>query len=329
MLHSSRQTARRWLRGLTTATTAAGLVLVAAPVVVAGHGTSSPPPAASTTTEVVEDSLQLVGRKHRNRVMKRYRVRPGDTPSSIAVRYHAWTDELIALNGRTLYVGEVIRIPVVKRAQRQCERPRHTHHRTNVKQRNGQHAAPAKAGKNKAKSKDKKNKKKPAKAKAGKKDKKKTKTTKKRPHRTRHLHGWHHADASRAKVRRTIARKARRHGVNPDLALAIAWQESGWQQRRISSAGALGAMQIMPGTGRWISQIVGHRLNPRDLYHNATTGVRLIRILRKEARPRIAIAGYYQGLAGVRKYGMYPSTKLYVANVLALKKRIERGWSPG
>ncbi|MGI8900116.1 MAG: transglycosylase SLT domain-containing protein [Nocardioides sp.] len=106
------------------------------------------------------------------------------------------------------------------------------------------------------------------------------------------------------------------------------WQESGWEQHRISSAGALGAMQIMPETGRWMSQVLGRRLNPRDLYHNASAGVGLIRLLRTEARPRIAIAGYYQGLAGVRRDGMHPSTRAYVADVLALRKRISGGWRP-
>ena len=37
---------------------------------------------------------------------------------------------------------------------------------------------------------------------------------------------------------------------------------------------------------------------------------------------------YYQGLAGVRKYGMYDDTKRYVANVLYLKRRFEQGNYP-
>lgn len=306
--------ARRWLRGLTTATTTAGLVLAATPLLLAGPG-QAPATAERAVTAgsaPLTDELRLVGRKKKqNRIIKRYRVRRGDTPSSIAVRYHAWTDELIKLNGATLYAGEVIRIPVVPKAQRNCTR--HGHHRTDKPKQ----ATKSQAGKPS----------KPKKPKADK-PKKPKKPKDRRPHHVRHARGWHHADASRAEVRRVIARKARRHGVDPHLALAIAWQESGWQQRRVSSAGALGAMQIMPGTGRWISQLVGRRLNPRDLHLNAATGVRLIRILRSEARPRIAIAGYYQGLAGVRRHGMYPSTKAYVANVVALKKRIERGWRP-
>ncbi len=46
----------------------------------------------------------------------------------------------------------------------------------------------------------------------------------------------------------------------------------------------------------------------------------LIKILRGQAGVRYAVAGYYQGLWGVRQFGMYDSTRHYVANVLALKK---------
>jgi soluble lytic murein transglycosylase-like protein len=129
-------------------------------------------------------------------------------------------------------------------------------------------------------------------------------------------------------VRRTIVTTARHHGVNPDLALAISWQESGWQQRRVSSAQALGAMQVLPSTARWMSTYVGKRLNPRDLQHNVTAGVVLIKVLRSQARRKVAVAGYYQGLAGVRRHGMYRDTKRYVANVVALQERIAGGWNP-
>ncbi len=125
-----------------------------------------------------------------------------------------------------------------------------------------------------------------------------------------------------------IIRTAKDIGVNPDLALAISWMESGWQQHRISSAGALGAMQVMPGTGQWMSVMVGRKLHLRHLDDNVIAGVTLIEWLRSEARLKVAVAGYYQGLAGVRRDGMYRSTKEYVANVLALKKRIARGWNP-
>lgn len=267
--------AARVLRWFTTGTTTAGLALAAVPLAAAPLTAGSPPSAASASLTPAAQALltlppgtglALISDRNRLRKIKRYRVRPGDTPSSIAVRFHAWTDELVARNGRVLFVGEVITISVVRKAQRACKR--HRHHHTNIgRSRDGGHGKPGRPTK-------------PGSAKP---------SGHKRPgHDVRHRTGWHHADASRPQVRRAITAKARRHGVDPDLALAVAWQESGWQQRRVSTAGALGAMQIMPGTGRWMSQVLGRRLNPRDLYHNASAGVGLIRLLRTEARPRIA-----------------------------------------
>ena len=46
------------------------------------------------------------------------------------------------------------------------------------------------------------------------------------------------------------------------------------------------------------------------------------------AKLDIAVAGYYQGLGGVRKNGMYPDTKQYVKSVLRLKAQFEKGWNP-
>jgi soluble lytic murein transglycosylase-like protein len=125
-----------------------------------------------------------------------------------------------------------------------------------------------------------------------------------------------------------VVRSARRHGVEPNLALAISWQESGWQQRRISSAGAIGAMQVMPATGRWMSLTVGRRLNLYGLGDNVTAGVTLIDVLRGETTERRAVAAYYQGLGAVQRHGLYPSTREYVRDVLALRHRLRHGWDP-
>jgi hypothetical protein len=54
----------------------------------------------------------------------------------------------------------------------------------------------------------------------------------------------------------------------------------------------------------------------------------LLGILEDRAPTRAAVAGYYQGLAGVRRHGMYEDTKRYVANVLALQRQFERGEYP-
>ncbi|RZS82951.1 LysM repeat protein [Motilibacter rhizosphaerae] len=127
---------------------------------------------------------------------------------------------------------------------------------------------------------------------------------------------------SRDRMRAIIASTARKHGVSPSLALAVAYQESGWSPRVVSVAGAIGALQVMPATGEWASGIVGRRLNLLDPYDNATAGVVLLQVLtRTAATTEQAVAGYYQGLASVRSRGMFSDTKQYVASVMALRGR--------
>ncbi|MEV6268365.1 LysM peptidoglycan-binding domain-containing protein [Kribbella sp. NPDC051936] len=133
---------------------------------------------------------------------------------------------------------------------------------------------------------------------------------------------------TRAQMRSLIVSTSQRYGVDPELALAVSWQESGWKQRVVSPANAIGAMQVIPSTGRFASRLVGRDLDllkPRD---NVTAGVVLLSRLTGAARLDIAVAGYYQGLGGVKKNGMYPDTKLYVKNVLRIKAQLERGWDP-
>jgi LysM repeat protein len=125
----------------------------------------------------------------------------------------------------------------------------------------------------------------------------------------------------RQAMKRLIVRIAKRNGVAPSLALAVSWQESGWNMRRVSVANAIGAMQVIPSTGAWASSVVGRRLNLLSPTDNVTAGVVLLRVLTHSASDRNAIAGYYQGLASVRRHGMYADTKRYVANVLYLQKR--------
>jgi LysM repeat protein len=125
---------------------------------------------------------------------------------------------------------------------------------------------------------------------------------------------------TRAAVRDMIRRSARRHGVDPALALAVGKMESGFNQKQVSIANAIGVMQVIPSSGRWASQLVGRPLDLMDAEDNVEAGVALLGALVERAGDeRTAIAGYYQGLAGVRKNGMYPDTRRYVATVQALK----------
>jgi soluble lytic murein transglycosylase-like protein len=128
----------------------------------------------------------------------------------------------------------------------------------------------------------------------------------------------------RLEVAGLIRSTAHRWGIDPRLALGVSWQESGWNQRMVSAVGAIGAMQVMPGTGRFVADYVVHRpLDLLDARDNVTAGVALLAILLRETRGHEAeaVAGYYQGLASVRHRGMFRDTRRYVANVLALRNR--------
>lgn len=126
---------------------------------------------------------------------------------------------------------------------------------------------------------------------------------------------------SRTEMRKIVADTARKMGVEPSLALAYAHQESGFDQRAVSPANAIGAMQVIPSSGQWASDLVGRKLNLLDPYDNATAGVAIIRHLLAASKDQdIAIAWYYQGQYSVSKHGMYEDTKAYVAAITAHQK---------
>jgi soluble lytic murein transglycosylase-like protein len=237
------------------------------------------------------------------RRIEHYTVRSGDTATGLAVRFHAWTDELIALNdlgpSAALQIGQRLRIPVVVAAERRDGDRRTTRPAAKTKQTKQTRQA------------------------------KRAKQARKQPHRTRHAKKWNYADPSRTTVRRTIHRTARRHGVDPQLALAVSWQEAGWQMHHVSSAQAIGAMQVLPDTGAWMSLYAGRPLNLRKLRDNVLAGVLLLKLLGNQtSTTRKQIAAYYQGLGAVREHGIYDVSRPYVANVLAIKRRLEAGHSP-
>jgi N-acetylmuramoyl-L-alanine amidase len=117
---------------------------------------------------------------------------------------------------------------------------------------------------------------------------------------------------------------AAQQGVPSSLASAIAWQESGFNNAKVSAANARGIMQIMPGTWSWVqSNLAGARLDPASAADNVRAGSLYLAHLLRETNgdPALAAAAYYQGLSSVRRIGMLPETRRYVANVLALRSR--------
>ncbi|KRE76846.1 lytic transglycosylase domain-containing protein [Arthrobacter sp. Soil763] len=127
---------------------------------------------------------------------------------------------------------------------------------------------------------------------------------------------------SNEQMKQIVADTARRMGVAPSLAMAFAYQESGFNHRSVSPANAIGTMQVIPSSGQWASELVGRKLNLLDPYDNATAGVAIIRQLVSTSKNLdYAIAGYYQGQYSVNTRGMYEDTKAYVASIKALQKK--------
>jgi hypothetical protein len=123
------------------------------------------------------------------------------------------------------------------------------------------------------------------------------------------------------RVRSLLDYWAGRYGVSRRLVHAIAWMESGYQTNLTSSVGAWGVMQILPPTWEYVETVLlGHKV-PRTASGNIRVGVLYLRQLLREFRgnERLALGAWYQGPASVRKRGLLRETKIFVANVLALK----------
>jgi LysM repeat protein len=120
-------------------------------------------------------------------------------------------------------------------------------------------------------------------------------------------------------------RAAAEFGVPADLLKAVAWLESGWQNDRVSPIGARGIGQLMPATVEFVNDrlLAGAHLDPGVPADNIRLAARFLRYLldRTDGDPARALAAYYQGLRSVREIGPKPHTVVYVADVLALRKK--------
>lgn len=90
-------------------------------------------------------------------------------------------------------------------------------------------------------------------------------------------------------------------GKLADLARSIYSQESGGgRNTKTSNAGAMGGMQIIPGTFNEVADKGWDIKNPE---HNARAGIRYLKVLDKQAGgdPALTAAGYYGGPGGLEK----------------------------
>jgi Transglycosylase SLT domain/Putative peptidoglycan binding domain/LysM domain len=132
------------------------------------------------------------------------------------------------------------------------------------------------------------------------------------------------ASASSSGVVASLNRWAAAYGVSAELVRALAWQESGFQNHVRSRVGAVGVMQVIPETWFFAERFLIGAPVPKTTDGNVRVGVAYLRHLLSEFRGdvRLALAAYYRGPAGVRRYGVGPETARFVANVLALRGRV-------
>lgn len=117
-------------------------------------------------------------------------------------------------------------------------------------------------------------------------------------------------------VRQHIQHAAAKYGISSDLVDAVAWQESRYNPRARSSAGAIGVMQLMPGTARTLGVT-----NPHDVRQNVAGGTAYLRqqLERFGNNVPLALAAYNAGPGAVMKYGGIPpyrETQNYVRQIM-------------
>lgn len=103
---------------------------------------------------------------------------------------------------------------------------------------------------------------------------------------------------------------ADKHGIPQDLFLRLVYQESRFNAKAVSHAGAIGLVQLMPGTAKDL------RVDPTVPHENLDGGARYLKMQYKEFGSwRLALAAYNAGPGAVKKYGGIPpfrETKNYV-----------------
>jgi cell wall-associated NlpC family hydrolase len=108
-----------------------------------------------------------------------------------------------------------------------------------------------------------------------------------------------------------------KYGVDARLLAAVARQESGFNAKAVSGAGAQGLMQLMPGTARGLGVT-----NPFDPAQAVDGAARLLKGLQQEfGRTDLALAAYNAGPGAVHRYGgipPYPETQNYVRSIMAM-----------
>ena len=142
------------------------------------------------------------------------------------------------------------------------------------------------------------------------------------------LRSLRHRELRRVRLRRGVAIRteidlwARHYGVDVRLAKSPAWMEAGYHWNVTSPSAAWGIFQIEPDTWRYAEDVLLRRHVARTTVGNIRIGVLYLRhLIREFGSEQRALAAWYEGPRALRHQGISRATRIFVADVVALKRR--------
>ncbi len=122
---------------------------------------------------------------------------------------------------------------------------------------------------------------------------------------------------SKGEIQNIVAKLSQKHKIDEKLVMAVIQQESNFNPKAVSKAGAKGLMQLMPPTAKELG--VTNPFNPEQ---NLEGGVKYLSKMITKYRGNIVLglAAYNAGAGNVDKYNgvpPYKETQKYIKNILA------------
>ncbi len=132
-------------------------------------------------------------------------------------------------------------------------------------------------------------------------------------------------NGTRADIENLIAKYSDKNGLDKDFVKALVRQESGFNPKATSKCGAMGLMQLMPGTAQGLGVT-----NAYDVEQNIAGGTKYLRSMidRFGGNEQMALAAYNAGPNAVKKYNGIPpyrETQNYVKNVMSMYNNYKVG----